>query len=106
MLYVFCVLIPLIVTDGFIIGMFVRNERNRVSKEMENLAETTANDFTNEFRHSINTANSIYSNSKITDFRLDDDGLVPSWHMTEIGLYMNALNTEKAPDSRAFFLCL
>lgn len=67
-LYVFCVLIPLIITDGFIIGMFVRNERNRVSKEMENLAETTANDFTNEFRHSINTANSIYSNSKITDF--------------------------------------
>ena len=46
-LYVFCVLIPLIVTDGFIIGMFVRNERNRVSKEMESLAETTANDFSN-----------------------------------------------------------
>lgn len=103
-LYVFCVLIPLIITDGFIIGMFVKNEQNRVSKEMENLAETTANDFTNEFLHSINTANSIFSNSKIRDFLETEYASSSEYTKAQTNNPVDSYITSKTPEIKNIML--
>lgn len=105
-LYVFCVLIPLIVTDGFIIGMFVNNEKNRVSKEMENLAETTANDFTNEFRHSINTANSIFSNSKVREYLETDYANSSDYTRAHSSNPVESYITSKTPEIKNIMLCV
>ena len=105
-LYVFCVLIPLIVTDGFIIGMFVRNERNRVSKEMESLAETTANDFSNEFRHSFNTANSIYSNARVREYLETDYSSTSDYTKAYTSNPIDPYITSKTPEIKDIMLCV
>lgn len=67
-LYIFCVLFPLFVTDGVILYNLIQGERQRQQYEMENVASAVQYNLTNTVEHSAATAKNIYLNRYIEDF--------------------------------------
>ncbi len=68
MLYIFCVLFPLVVTDGVILYDLIRLERQRQQYEMENVASAVQYNLSNTVEHSAATAKNIYLNRYIENF--------------------------------------
>ena len=66
--YAFCVILPLVVTDGIIIQIMNRNERQRQEYELNNIAEVVGNDITNLYNDILETTNAIYLDRTVNDF--------------------------------------
>lgn len=67
-LYVFCVLIPLVITDSLIIYGVLRTEQDAMFVEMENEAKVVGSYFTGTVETNSNLATSVYLNRKMNDF--------------------------------------
>jgi two-component system sensor histidine kinase YesM len=67
-LYIVCVILPLIVTDGFIIYFVVHSEQTERQHDMENIANAIQYNFTNSINNASGVARNIYMNKYINDF--------------------------------------
>ncbi len=67
-LYIFCVLIPLIVTDGVILSNVIHSEQEKQQHEMENVASAVQYSLSSAVEHSAATAKNIYMNAYIEEF--------------------------------------
>lgn len=67
-LYVVCMLFPLILTDAVILYIVFDNERTQQQKEMESIASAVEADLTSTFDEAINYTNSIYINRTLNQF--------------------------------------
>lgn len=67
-LYIVCVILPLIVTDGFIIYFVVHSETTERQHDMENIANAVQYSFTNSINNASGVATNIYMNKYINDF--------------------------------------
>ena len=68
LLYLCCVLLPLILTDSVIIYMTVRAEHNTSRHEMENIADAIKYSLSNRMDNAANLSLNIYSNKYINAF--------------------------------------
>ena len=68
LLYLCCVLLPLILTDSVIIYMTVRAEHNSSRHEMENIADAIKYSLSNRMDNAANLSLNIYSNKYINAF--------------------------------------
>ncbi len=76
-LFVFCVLMPLIVTDTVIIWLINRDEETKKQFEMGNIATSVRNDVINTVEEAVNATKGVYINRKINEF-LDKEYETPS----------------------------
>ena len=67
-LYIFCVLIPLIVTDSVILYIVVHSEQVKQQHAMENDASAVQYNLTSSVEYAASTAKNIYMNEYIEDF--------------------------------------
>ena len=64
LLYVFCVLLPLIVTDSVILNIVINNENIKQKHAMENEASAIQYSLTNSVEYASTVAKQIYMNEK------------------------------------------
>ena len=76
-LFVICVMLPLIVTDTVILRLIRDDEEAKQRYEMGNIAVAVKNDFINTAEEAVKATKGIYINSKINEF-LDEDYEVPA----------------------------
>ena len=67
-LYLFCVLLPLFVTDGFILYTMIHSEQAKQQYEMENAASAVEYNLSRSVEYVAATANNIYLNKYIEEF--------------------------------------
>lgn len=67
-LYLFCVLIPLALTDGVILFLLVRADTTKARHEMQNTAETVSYELSSMFEALARITNNICTNRSIDDF--------------------------------------
>lgn len=67
-LYVFCVLIPLIITDVLVFYGVLASERSKMYAEMENEANLVKSYFVNTVEDNANLAKSVYLNEDMNEF--------------------------------------
>ncbi|MDD7641714.1 MAG: histidine kinase [bacterium] len=67
-LYIFCVIMPLIITDSVVGGITYQWEKERQKHEMENIASAVQYNLSNEIDSASRYAKSIYTNKYIDDF--------------------------------------
>ena len=60
LLYFFCVLFPLLLTDGFILSMIVSNERKQFNEDMRNVATNVSADFISSVKAASDVSNNLY----------------------------------------------
>ena len=68
LLYICCVFLPLVLTDGVILGLLVDNDRRVQSYEMEQLANAIQYDFTYAIDNAVNLTSNVYMNTNIENF--------------------------------------
>lgn len=66
--YVFCVLLPLFVTDSVILSILLRGERRERALEMENIASAVQFELSYTFEEAMNMSKNIYANRIINEF--------------------------------------
>ncbi len=71
-LFVFCVLVPLVVTDTVILGLIRQDEEARKRYEMADIATSVQNDLINNVEEAVTATKGVYINRKINEF-LDMD---------------------------------
>ena len=67
-LYIFCVIMPLIITDSVVGGITYQWEKERQQHEMENIASAVQYNLSNEIDSASRFAKSIYTSKYIDDF--------------------------------------
>lgn len=67
-LYVVCMLIPLILTDSIVLYIVIHTEQVEHEYEMQNIASAVQYSFINNIDNTANTAKSIYMNKYIDEF--------------------------------------
>ncbi len=72
LVYVVCMFIPLILTDGIIFGLLQRNERREEEYRMNQAAESVKYLINSTFDEAVTAINKIYLNEDVYEF-LDDD---------------------------------
>ncbi len=68
LLYIFCVLVPLCITDTLIINMVINSVKSVKYHEMENIANTVKYNFINSINNVDSVAKSMYMNQSIDSF--------------------------------------
>ena len=68
LLYVCCVLVPLVLTDGVILTVIMQGEKTQQQHEMENIASALQSDLTYTFEEAAKMANSLYINRSVNEF--------------------------------------
>lgn len=68
LLYLFCVLLPLILTDSIIFSLVIKAEQSSSQHEMENIAEAIHYTLSNRMDNAANLSLNIYSNKYINEF--------------------------------------
>ena len=68
LLYVFCVLLPLIVTDSVILNIVINNENIKQKHAMENEASAIQYSLTNSVEYASTVAKQIYMNEYIEEY--------------------------------------
>ncbi len=68
LLYVFCVLVPLVVTDGAVLSILLQGERKEQKYEMENVASAVQSDLRYTFEEAAKMASSLYIDRSINEF--------------------------------------
>lgn len=67
-IYVFCVILPLILTDSLILYILYDAEKREQNYEYQNIAGAVKNDLEYAFEETVAKMNDIYGNTKINDF--------------------------------------
>ena len=67
-LYVTCVLLPLIITDSVIVSLVVRTDERENRYEMQNIASAVEYSFTSEVEGVAQVAKNIYTNQYVNEF--------------------------------------
>lgn len=67
-LYVTCVLLPLIITDSVIVSLVVRTDERENRYEMQNIASAVEYSFTSEVEGAAQVAKNIYTNQYVNEF--------------------------------------
>lgn len=68
LLYLICVLIPLIFTDSIIVYIVVRSERISMYSEMNNIAEAVRYSLSSQVEQAVRLSKSIYMDREVNDF--------------------------------------
>ena len=68
LLYICCVLLPLILTDSIIFSLVIKAEQSSSQHEMENIAEAIHYTLINRMDNAANLSLNIYSNKYINEF--------------------------------------
>ena len=68
LLYVFCVLVPLIITDSVIIAIVVGADRSSLRHELENIASSVQYNLDTSIESAVNAAKSLYINPYVYEF--------------------------------------
>lgn len=68
LLYLCCVLLPLILTDSIIFSLVIKTEQSSSHHEMENIAEAIHYTLSNRMDNAANLSLNIYSNKYINEF--------------------------------------
>lgn len=84
LIYVWCVLFPLVVTDTAIFSIIVKNDRKESKIEMENIADAIAYNLDATVEGTLDMMQRIYSNRYVNEFIATD-------HKTPLGYYENYL---------------
>ncbi len=84
LLYFFCVLFPLLLTDGFILSMIISNERAQFKEDMRNVATNVSADFASSIKAASDISNNLYVDMSIytfldTQFK-DNDEFYSAYH--------------------------
>lgn len=66
--YVFCVLVPLIITDSIILGIVIGDEKKTRRHDMENIAKAVQYNVSSEIEMASKLAKSIYTSKYIDEF--------------------------------------
>ncbi|MCD7832663.1 MAG: histidine kinase [Lachnospiraceae bacterium] len=66
--YLFCVLVPLFLTDGVILILFLRNQTAELKTRMENMASAVQYDLSYTLEEAANEITSVYLNRTLNDF--------------------------------------
>ena len=67
-LYIYCVLLPLIITDSAIIYIFIASENANVQRGMENIASAVKYNFFYDVEEAAGTTKKIYMNKYVNQF--------------------------------------
>ena len=68
LLYFFCVLFPLLLTDGLILTLIITNESNQFQVEMKNVATNVSADFVSSVKTATDISNNLYVDRSIYSF--------------------------------------
>ena len=68
LLYLLCVLLPLLITDGYILTSIVSNERSQFHEEMQNVAKNVSSDFVASIKTASDVSNIMYVDRSIYSF--------------------------------------
>lgn len=68
LLYFFCVLFPLLLTDGVILTVIISNERTQFKEEMRNVATNVSADFVSSLKTASDISNNLYVDRSIYTF--------------------------------------
>ena len=68
LLYLLCVLLPLLITDGFILTSIISNERSQFNEEMKTVAKNVSADFINSIKTASDVSNNMYVDRSIYTF--------------------------------------
>ena len=68
LLYFFCVLFPLLLTDGIILAIIISNERTQFQVEMRNVATNVSADFVSSLKTASDISNNLYVDRSIYSF--------------------------------------
>lgn len=85
LLYLCCVLFPLIVTDTTVLTLIIRNDRKESEREMTNIADAIAYDMNAITKGTYDMGQRIYSNRYVNEFISKDHG-------TTLGYYEDYLD--------------
>lgn len=67
-LYICCVLFPLIITDSVILAVVIRSDRATMQYELENINSAMKYNLTSNVEKAVTIANNIYTNRYINDY--------------------------------------
>lgn len=67
-LYLFCVAVPVIVTNGLILKIVYDTEKASRKRNLENIAEAVEYNITSSFRNAVSITNDMYTNRIISKF--------------------------------------
>ena len=65
LLYLLCVLSPLLITDGYILTSIISNERSQFNEEMKNVAANISADFISSVKTASDVSNNMYVDRSI-----------------------------------------
>ncbi|MCR4775514.1 MAG: histidine kinase [Saccharofermentans sp.] len=68
LLYLLCVLLPLLITDGYILASIISNERSQFNDEMKSVAKNVSADFINSIKTASDVSNNMYVDRSIYTF--------------------------------------
>ena len=68
LLYLLCVLSPLLITDGYILTSIISNERSQFNEEMKNVAANISADFISSVKTASDVSNNMYVDRSIYTF--------------------------------------
>ncbi len=105
-LYLFCVLLPLVVTDGVILYSLVRTEQTKQQHEMEDQASSVQYSITSLVENSAATAKNFYMNEYVQDF-LDAQYENPLDYVIEYQKFMrnSLLGSNMGVDNTKITIC-
>ncbi|MCR5421255.1 MAG: histidine kinase [Lachnospiraceae bacterium] len=81
-LYVFCVILPLVVTDGLIFYFIKCEESNRLNYEMNNIVEAVEADIVNSVEEAVKVTRGVFINRTLNEF-LDKEFSSPAEYYSE-----------------------
>ena len=92
LLYIGCVLLPLILTDSIIIALVINTDRSSVQHEFENIASSVQYNLNASIESAVSTAKSIYVNPYIYSFleeqySSDLEYFIGYWNLTSRMLF-------------------
>lgn len=68
LLYLLCVITPLVITDGVILTLLIRTDSEKTRHEMENTAEAVSYELSSVFEVLDRIKGDIYTNRKLDEF--------------------------------------
>ena len=100
LIYCLGMILPLLITDGVIIGGLYYTEQRSVKHEMENVANAVHYSFFNEIDTAATFANSIYTSLYIDDFLHDEYESGFDFYSQYLNFFDDYYHNEKRENTR------
>ena len=68
LLYMICVIVPLVITDGMILGLLMREENTKLGNEMQRIAEAVSYELSSVFEVADRVTGNVYADREIDEF--------------------------------------